>query len=135
MQMLRKSFIDPEAVEAEDGTSTTEATIAGESTPGTIVPENVLASDSASGAPEPSEEGKSIDSKAGPEPTTLSREEIVELFTPKRKGPGRKSLDELEARDVSVEGMFVNLTDLLPPLPKKGEFDVNKIKSSLYFFS
>ncbi|KAI0063332.1 DNA/RNA polymerase [Artomyces pyxidatus] len=34
-----------------------------------------------------------------------------------------------------LKGKFVNLTDLLPPLPPKGEFDVNKIKSSLYFFS
>ena len=30
---------------------------------------------------------------------------------------------------------FVRLVDLLPPLPSKGEFDVNTIKKSLYFFS
>lgn len=30
---------------------------------------------------------------------------------------------------------FVNLVDLLPPLPQKGHFDVNTIKKSLYFFS
>jgi len=35
----------------------------------------------------------------------------------------------------SLEGKFVNLVDLLLPVPSKGEFDVNKIKSSLYFFS
>lgn len=32
-------------------------------------------------------------------------------------------------------GKFVNLSDLFPPLPKKGEFDVGSIKQSQYFFS
>ncbi|KAJ7160872.1 DNA/RNA polymerase [Mycena filopes] len=30
---------------------------------------------------------------------------------------------------------FIKLTDLLPPLPKKGTFEVNSIKDSPYFFS
>ena len=30
---------------------------------------------------------------------------------------------------------FIELTSLLPPVPKRGDFDVNKIKQSLYFFS
>ena len=30
---------------------------------------------------------------------------------------------------------FVNLVDILPPVPKKGDFDVKLIKNSLYFFS
>lgn len=30
---------------------------------------------------------------------------------------------------------FVNLVDVLPPLPTKGQFDVSTIKKSLYFFS
>jgi hypothetical protein len=45
---------------------------------------------------------------------------------------------ETESRDSSLEGKFVNLVDLLLPVPIKGKFDVNysnKIKSSLYFFS
>ena len=37
--------------------------------------------------------------------------------------------------ETDLEGKFVNLVDLLLPVPSKGEFDVNKIKSSLYFFS
>jgi hypothetical protein len=37
--------------------------------------------------------------------------------------------------DSLLEGKFVNLVDLLLPVPTKGEFDVKKIKSSLYFFS
>ncbi|GLB44584.1 putative DNA-dependent RNA polymerase catalyzes the transcription of DNA into RNA using the four ribonucleoside triphosphates as substrates [Lyophyllum shimeji] len=32
-------------------------------------------------------------------------------------------------------GKFVNVTDLLPPLPEKGKFDVESIKKSQYFFS
>jgi len=30
---------------------------------------------------------------------------------------------------------FVELTKLLPPMPKKGNFEVNAVKKSLYFFS
>lgn len=30
---------------------------------------------------------------------------------------------------------FVDTVDVLPPVPKKGNFDVNTIKRSLYFFS
>lgn len=30
---------------------------------------------------------------------------------------------------------YVNLTDILPPLPAKGDFSVETIKKSLYFFS
>mgnify|MGYP002713930343 FL=1 len=31
--------------------------------------------------------------------------------------------------------LFYELADVLPPIPKKGDFDVNEIKRSLYFFS
>lgn len=30
---------------------------------------------------------------------------------------------------------FLELTELLPPVPKKGNFEVNTVKQSLYFFS
>ena len=40
-----------------------------------------------------------------------------------------------KAKGSSLDGKFVDLVDLLLPLPTKGKFDVNKIKSSLYFFS
>ncbi len=36
--------------------------------------------------------------------------------------------------DLAMYGYFY-LTDLLPPLPKKGTFNVEKIKQSEYFFS
>lgn len=34
-----------------------------------------------------------------------------------------------------LAGKFVNLTDLIPPLPDKGSFQVESIKQSQYFFS
>ena len=34
-----------------------------------------------------------------------------------------------------MEGRFINLIDLIPPLPKKGDFEVSTIKNSQYFFS
>ena len=45
----------------------------------------------------------------------------------------RRSREEMEA--LTNASKFVNLTDLLPPLPKKGSFDVGTIKRSEYFFS
>lgn len=49
----------------------------------------------------------------------------------------RSTKKEKEALPTPEElhGKFVDLVDLLPKLPEKGEFDVNKIKQSLYFFS
>ncbi|TFK47151.1 DNA/RNA polymerase [Heliocybe sulcata] len=36
---------------------------------------------------------------------------------------------------VSPHKIHINVTDLIPPVPKKGDFDVNTTKQSLYFFS
>lgn len=43
--------------------------------------------------------------------------------------------DETDADTRLLAGKFVNFTDLLPPLPAKGNFKVEAIKSSQYFFS
>lgn len=43
--------------------------------------------------------------------------------------------DEMDADTRLLAGKFVNLTDLLPPLPAKGNFKVEAIKGSQYFFS
>lgn len=51
--------------------------------------------------------------------------------TRKRKS---KAKDAVEG-EAKVQSKFVNLVDLLPPLPKKGDFDVQTIKKSQYFFS
>ena len=34
-----------------------------------------------------------------------------------------------------LDNKFIDLVRLFPPLPKKGTFDVNTIKKSVYFFS
>ena len=45
--------------------------------------------------------------------------------------------DSQDLCDIEPETVtrFVNLVDIMPPLPEKGHFDVNTIKKSLYFFS
>lgn len=48
----------------------------------------------------------------------------------------RKKRTRLEKSDgPRLVSRFVNLVDILPPVPKKGDFDVKLIKNSLYFFS
>ncbi|KAK7677149.1 hypothetical protein QCA50_019858 [Cerrena zonata] len=43
----------------------------------------------------------------------------------KKKAPKPSLLDD----------KFIEMTELLPPVPKKGVFDVDRVKNSLYFFS
>ena len=43
--------------------------------------------------------------------------------------------DGTDADTKLMAGKFVNLTDLFPPLPAKGNFKVEAIKASQYFFS
>lgn len=43
--------------------------------------------------------------------------------------------DETDVDARLLAGKFVNLTDLLPPVPAKGNFKVEAIKGSQYFFS
>jgi DNA-directed RNA polymerase, mitochondrial len=43
--------------------------------------------------------------------------------------------DGLKQADAHLLGKFVELCDLLPPLPQKGTFEVETIKGSQYFFS
>ena len=44
--------------------------------------------------------------------------------------------DDMEDTETKLmAGKFVNLTDLLPPVPAKGDFKVEAIKGSQYFFS
>ena len=52
-------------------------------------------------------------------------------FVPSKRG--RKSKKKLETG--IDEPKFVELIKLLPPVPKKGSFEVNAVKKSLYFFS
>lgn len=70
----------------------------------------------------------------GNEDGDIEAEEAEEKPKPKKKrGPRKKTFDEnIETR---LAGKFVNLVDILPPLPAKGMFDVSAIKESQYFFS
>ncbi|TFK67999.1 DNA/RNA polymerase [Pluteus cervinus] len=54
--------------------------------------------------------------------------------TPRQKATKARKV-KAEQAAVSLNGKFVNLTDIIPPLPKKGTFRVQSIKKSQYFFS
>ncbi len=58
----------------------------------------------------------------------------LEDETPQAKAAREKKEQQKEAI-AKLMGKFVNLSDLFPPQPKKGEFDVGNIKQSQYFFS
>jgi DNA-directed RNA polymerase len=65
-------------------------------------------------------------------------EALVERTKRKRKkfrqsGSQRRRL--LPRQLSLLAGKVVNLTDLLPPIPDKGTFEVESIKESQYFFS
>jgi len=47
----------------------------------------------------------------------------------------REKKERQKAAIVELGGKFVNLSDLFPPLPRKGEFNVSEIRMSPYFFS
>ena len=60
-------------------------------------------------------------------------EEVEVEVKPKKKRKYRKKSDT-GALD-KVAGRFMLLTDVLPPVPQKGDFRVEAIKASQYFFS
>jgi DNA-directed RNA polymerase len=45
------------------------------------------------------------------------------------------TVDSLEVVFKLFNERYIDLVKVLPPLPKKGEFDVSSIKRSRYFFS
>lgn len=53
------------------------------------------------------------------------------VFNPARE----RSASELQQIDEEIDHRFVNLVDALPPIPKKGEFNIEVIRNSTYFFS
>ncbi|KZT65062.1 DNA/RNA polymerase [Daedalea quercina L-15889] len=65
-------------------------------------------------------------------------EEVLKASTKKRRvTKDTIFMDELlkQRPEGAMTSQFVELTSLLPPVPEKGDFDVNRIKQSLYFFS
>jgi DNA-directed RNA polymerase len=86
---------------------------------------------------EKDEEPKEKTLERPPTVAVLTKEQALQLLKPGREQAKRSKLMGRPPLlpEESLAGKFVNLVDLLPPVPAKGEFDVNKIKSSLYFFS
>ncbi|KAI8992792.1 DNA/RNA polymerase [Trametes punicea] len=88
------------------------------------------------------EEDEEGTEKAADEPLLVGDEDDAELAAeaeaetqeekPKKGRKRTVKKDEIEKR---LAGKFVNLVDILPPLPEKGMFDVKAIKDSQYFFS
>lgn len=64
-----------------------------------------------------------------------SRKAITEDSEEEASAEAELEDDKLDEVDARLLGKFVELSDLLPPLPKKGTFDVETIKGSQYFFS
>ncbi|KAK0201027.1 DNA/RNA polymerase [Desarmillaria ectypa] len=60
-------------------------------------------------------------------------EDGAELSDRQKKLKKRKAKNEKEV--LKLVGKFVELVDLLPPVPEKGDFRVEAIKASQYFFS
>jgi DNA-directed RNA polymerase len=74
-----------------------------------------------------------------PTVSLVSKEQAVKLLKPvhgrAKRAKGAVAPEVKSAPEDSLEGTFIDIADLIPSVPLKGEFDVNKIKSSLYFFS
>lgn len=64
----------------------------------------------------------------------LVEEEEVDRVQSIQSGRLAKAMAAAEEANL-LAGKFVNLTDLIPPLPDKGSFEVESIKKSQYFFS
>ncbi|KAJ3527282.1 hypothetical protein NM688_g8149 [Phlebia brevispora] len=77
-------------------------------------------------------------------PVTRRRGRPRKRMIPKSEQPAeeREEQEEQEEKEeeedsegTEYDGKFVDLVDILPAVPKKGMFDVNTIKQSVYFFS
>ncbi|CAE6504203.1 unnamed protein product [Rhizoctonia solani] len=75
------------------------------------------------------------------EPESVSIEDTIAEFvegsdeTPGKQKPSIKVKGRVVAGKLDPELQYILLTDILPILPEKGDFDVAKIKESEYFFS
>jgi DNA-directed RNA polymerase len=65
-------------------------------------------------------------------------EKLLEALDEEEEIPKTKQAAKAKAAADAIgllSGKVVNLTDLIPPLPDKGSFEVESIKESQYFFS
>jgi len=76
-----------------------------------------------------------VDYSGIPLPEETTAESTEEDSSPAVKKTKKAPLRPDEAADAMLSGRFVKLLDLLPALPEKGNFKVEQIKESKYFFS
>jgi len=111
-------------------------------------PEQAKSLESIAAIVEVSETGSSaigeqpIGSEGGPTPDQAFLEELDEeddSIDDEWEGQRKKAAAANMAREAKATrellGKFVDVVDLVPPLPEKGTFRVQEIKSSPYFFS
>ena len=89
-------------------------------------------------APSRNTDGKGTSSAVQDLVDSITEEEDAdeddECDTPRMKAAKKRKADDGKAA-LELMGKFVSVTDILPPLPKKGTFNVEMIKASPYFFS
>jgi len=61
--------------------------------------------------------------------------EEAEESAPKKTKKRATATRETKGYTKKMKTYFVNVTDLIPPVPAKGDFNIESIKKSLYFFS
>ncbi|KAI5477684.1 mitochondrial RNA polymerase [Pseudohyphozyma bogoriensis] len=94
-------------------------------------------------APNPGDEViKSIETEDGVKTTWAlpeAEKDADSEIEAEAEGEGESSvnMDELRLKTprTAAKSRFVELADILPPVPPKGDFDLNRIRDSLYFFS
>ncbi|PVG00666.1 DNA/RNA polymerase [Serendipita vermifera] len=77
------------------------------------------------------EEEVDMEEESPEEPVKKTKSKKITMKDPAR--PRTKA--ELAAVEKAINEKYVNLIDVLPPLPEKGKFNIEVIKDSLYFFS
>jgi len=77
-------------------------------------------------------ESESVSTQGG---TEDSVEAVVTIPTRRRRRTKKELQAAAAGEFIREEPKFVEVTKLLPPVPKKGNFEVNTVKKSLYFFS
>jgi DNA-directed RNA polymerase, mitochondrial len=67
--------------------------------------------------------------------STAGKKSKSRITKTKRKRRAANSEDDVSEAEANIASEFIDLVKLLPPLPKKGDFNVKTIKQSQYFFS
>lgn len=79
-------------------------------------------------------QGEVSATEADPAASMIEGQDIDALDQTVQTSQSKKTSTKPSWRE-QYKAKFVDLADVLPPIPAKGSFDVNEIKRSLYFFS